>query len=47
MHGGKNPGAPRGTRNGNFKTGDWTKEAELERRWLKDLIKVCIGGSKT
>jgi hypothetical protein len=41
MHGGKSTGAPRGDRNGNFRTGDWTKEAEAERRWLKELVDHC------
>lgn len=39
LHGGKSPGAPHGPRNGNFKEGDWTKEAEEERRWLRSLLK--------
>jgi hypothetical protein len=38
MHGGRSTGAPRGDRNGNYRTGDWTKEAEAERRWLKKLV---------
>src|SRR4029077_20886624 len=27
IHGGLSPGAPRGPKNGNFKSGDWTAEA--------------------
>jgi predicted DNA-binding transcriptional regulator AlpA len=38
MHGGLNPGAPRGARNGNFKDGTWTTEAIEERRWLRSLV---------
>lgn len=39
MHGGKSTGAPRGDRNGNFRSGDWTKEVEAERRWIKQLVR--------
>ena len=38
LHGGLSPGAPRGFRNGNFKTGDWTTDAITERRWLRSLL---------
>jgi hypothetical protein len=31
LHGGLSPGAPRGEKNGNFKTGDWTLDAIEER----------------
>ena len=34
LHGGLSPGAPRGSRNGNYRRGDWTKAIE-ERRWLR------------
>ena len=34
LHGGLSPGAPRGAKNGNFKTGDWTADAIEERKWL-------------
>ena len=46
MHGGKSTGAPKGSRNGNFKTGEWTKETEAERRWLKNLVKEYAKGSR-
>ena len=39
LHGGMSPGAPRGLKNGNFKTGDWTAEAIDERKWLRSLVK--------
>jgi hypothetical protein len=39
LHGGLSPGAPRGPKNGNFKTGDWTAEAIEERKWLRSLVK--------
>jgi hypothetical protein len=38
MHGGLNPGAPRGARNGNFKDGGWAAEAIEERKWLRSLV---------
>ena len=38
LHGGLSPGAPRGPKNGNFKTGDWTAEAIEERKWLRSLL---------
>jgi hypothetical protein len=40
IHGGLSPGAPRGERNGNFKTGFWTCEAVQERRWAKKMVQV-------
>jgi glucans biosynthesis protein len=39
LHGGHSPGAPRGSRNGNFKDGEWTAEAIEERRWLRSLVR--------
>ena len=39
LHGGLSPGAPRGHRNGNFKTGNWTIEAMQERKWLRSLVR--------
>src|SRR6516165_2363743 len=41
LHGGLSPGAPRGSRNGNYKTGDWTADAIEERRWLRSLVQSC------
>src|SRR5271169_773659 len=38
LHGGLSPGAPRGLKNGNFKTGDWTTDAIAEREWLRSLV---------
>jgi hypothetical protein len=37
-HGGTGPGAPRGSKNGNFKHGDWTTDAIAERKWLRSLV---------
>jgi len=37
-HGGMSPGAPRGSKNGNFKHGDWTTDAIAERKWLRSLV---------
>ena len=39
LHGGLNPGAPRGARNGNFTDGTWSAEAIEERRWLRSLVR--------
>jgi hypothetical protein len=39
MHGGLSPGTPRGSKNGNFKTVEWTAEAVEERRWARALAK--------
>jgi hypothetical protein len=38
LHGGLSPGAPRGSKNGNFKNGDWTTDAIAERKWLRSLV---------
>ena len=39
LHGGISPGAPRGSRNGNYRSGEWTIEAAQERKWLRELVK--------
>src|SRR5438034_646791 len=39
LHGGLSPGAPRGSRNGNYTNGEWTAEAIEERRWLRLLVR--------
>jgi hypothetical protein len=47
LHGGLSPGAPCGSKNGNFKNGDWTAEAIEERKWLRSLVKfVCQDGER-
>jgi len=38
LHGGLSPGAPKGTKNGNYKDGSWTAEAIEERRWLREVV---------
>jgi glucans biosynthesis protein len=38
LHGGLSPGAPHGTRNGNFRHGEWTKKAIEHRDWLRSLV---------
>ena len=43
LHGGLSPEAPRGPKNGNFKTGDWTAEAINELKWLRSLVQ-SFGG---
>jgi hypothetical protein len=44
LHGGSSPGAPRGAKNGNFKSGDWTAEAVEERKWLRSLVRGFASG---
>jgi hypothetical protein len=39
LHGGLSPGAPKGSQNGNYTNGDWTKKALEERRWVRDLVR--------
>jgi hypothetical protein len=39
LHGGLSPGAPKGSRNGNYTNGEWTAEAIEERRWLRSLVR--------
>jgi hypothetical protein len=38
LHGGLSPGAPPGSRNGNYRDGAWTVEAMKELRWLRSLV---------
>src|SRR5947209_1048776 len=45
LHGGLSPGAPRGSRNGNYTNGEWTAEAIEERRWLRSLVRAYAGHS--
>jgi hypothetical protein len=40
LHGGLSPGAPRGSKNGNFRKGNWTGDAIQERMWLRSLVKT-------
>src|SRR5262245_4141453 len=37
--GGLSPGAPKGSRNGNYTNGGWTADAIEERRWLRSLVR--------
>jgi hypothetical protein len=39
IHGGRSPGAPRGERNGSWRSGFYTQEAQAERRRIRDLIR--------
>jgi hypothetical protein len=41
LHGGLSGGAPRGVKNGNYRTGDWTAEAVEERKWLRSVVRTC------
>ena len=43
LHGGLSPGAPRGSKNGNFKNGGWTAEAINEWKWLRSLVQSFAG----
>ena len=47
LHGGLSPGAPRGQKNGNFKTGNWTIEAIEERKWLRSLVRSFAKPTRT
>jgi hypothetical protein len=38
IHGGLSPGAPRGTANGNYHDGYWTREAVEERKFIRSLV---------
>src|SRR5947209_20477622 len=38
-HGGRSPGAPRGQRNGNWRNGFYSQEAQGHRGRLRELIK--------
>jgi hypothetical protein len=46
LHGGLSPGAPRGSKNGNFRNGDWTAEAIAERKWLRSLVRSFAGETR-
>jgi len=47
LHGGLSPGAPRGSKNGNFKNGDWTTDAIAERKWLRTLVQSFADNGAT
>ena len=47
LHGGLSPGAPRGQKNGNFKTGNWTLETIEERNWLRSLVRSFAKPTRT
>jgi hypothetical protein len=42
IHGGLSPGAPRGSANGRFKDGYWTREAVEERKFIRSLLKAGL-----
>ena len=42
IHGGLSPGAPRGTANGNYRDGYWTREAVEERKFIRSLVKGTL-----
>jgi hypothetical protein len=44
MHGGADgSGAPRGSKNGNYKHGRYTEEVQATRRWLHEATKLLHG----
>jgi hypothetical protein len=45
IHGGLSPGAPRGTANGNYRDGLWTREAVEERKFIRSLVNGTLGKS--
>ena len=48
IHGGLSPGAPRGSANGRFKDGYWTREAVEERKFIRSLLKADLNmGAKS
>ena len=47
LHGGLSPGAPRGHKNGNFKSGEWTNDAIEERKWLRFLVQSFANNGTT
>jgi glucans biosynthesis protein len=47
LHGGLSPGAPQGSKNGNFKNGDWTADAIQERQWLRSLLRSLANNGTT
>ena len=46
LHGGRSPGAPKGSDNGNFKDGTFTAEAVQERQWLKSVVHTYAKATK-
>lgn len=42
LHGGKSTGAPKGERNGAFKSGRYSLEAMADRRRLRNLIRAAL-----
>lgn len=42
LHGGKSTGAPRGAANGNYKDGNWTIEAQEERKLIGELLRASL-----
>ncbi|WP_409364066.1 HGGxSTG domain-containing protein [Bradyrhizobium liaoningense] len=40
LHGGRSPGAPMGSDNGNYRDGTFTAEAVKERQWLRSVVRT-------
>jgi hypothetical protein len=46
LHGGRSPGAPKGSDNGNYRDGTFTAEAVHERQWLKSVVRTYAKATK-
>jgi hypothetical protein len=40
LHGGRSPGAPKGSGNGNYTSGEFTAQASEERQWLRSIVRT-------
>ena len=44
LHGGaRGSGAPAGDRNGQYRHGEFTKQAIIEKRWVRSLLRTLLG----
>jgi hypothetical protein len=47
MHGGADgSGAPRGSKNGNYKHGRYTAEVAATRRWIREAIQTLLDAER-
>jgi hypothetical protein len=46
LHGGRSPGAPKGSDNGNYTDGAFTAEAVQERQWLRSVVRTYAKATK-
>jgi hypothetical protein len=40
LHGGRSTGAPKGSGNGRYRSGEFTAEAVEERQWLRSIVRT-------